>query len=124
MMKQLNTIQNLIFQAGGILLLLGIMMWIPRLSFAPYVFGVGALCFSSMQFVAGYEGRNMVIKRLRMQQVLGSIFLLVTAALLIGSQFHLPYPTRNEWIVTLTVAAIFELYPSFRIPVELKKEQR
>ena len=121
-MKKLTALQNFIFRTGAVVLLLGVLLWLPRFQFAPYVYCVGALAFASMQFLAAYEGKSLVVKRLRSQQVLGAIFLLITGGLMVGSLFHLPYTTHNEWIVGLTIGALFELYTAFRIPAELKKE--
>ena len=63
-----------------------------------------------------YEGRNLIIIRLRRQQILGAMFLLLTALLM----FLLDH---NEWILSLTIAAILELYTAFRIPKEIEKEK-
>ena len=122
-MKELTQIQNFIFRLGGVLIIIGIILWIPRFSYAPYIYCVGAIAFASMQFLEQYEGRSLVIRRLRRQQLLGAFFLLVSGVLLIGNTLHLPYLRHNEWVVGLTIAAIFELYTSFRIPSELKKEK-
>lgn len=121
-MKTLTPIQIFIYRLGGILILLGIILWMPRFYFAPYIYCAGAIAFASMQFLQRYEGRSLIIRRLRKQQLLGAFFFLVTGALLIGSTLHLPYLQHNEWAIGLTIAAIFELYTAFRIPVELKKE--
>lgn len=127
-MKQLNTFQNLVFQLGGILLVVGaVMPMVPAVrDFSSIVFTVGALCFGSMQLLQRYDGRNIVIRRLRRQQILGAFFLMFSAAFLIMKQYHVgPIPIRgDEWKVTLIVAAILELYTAFRIPSELEKEKR
>ena len=122
MMKPLNRLQNICFQGGALLILVGIILWIPHFTFAPYIFTVGACLFAVMQFLQKYEGRSFVVRRLRRQQLAGAVMLVVTGAMMIGSFFHLPYTTRNEWVVALLIAAVFELYTAFRIPVELKKE--
>jgi len=121
-MKKLSPIQNFIYRLGAILIILGIILWMPRLPFAPYVYCAGTIAFVSMQFLERYEGRSLIIRRLRKQQLLGSFSLLVTGVLLIGSTLKLPYLQHNEWVIGLTIAAIFELYTAFRIPAELKKE--
>ena len=84
-MKPLNKIQNLLFQVGGILLVAGaILPMVPELSRHAYlVFAIGAILFGCMQMLQRYEGSNLVIKRLRRQQLLGAIALLVTACLMI-----------------------------------------
>lgn len=57
-MKKLSPLQNLLYMAGGILLVAGAAL--PLLSSvreaAPYVFSAGAVLFASMQMLARYDG--------------------------------------------------------------------
>lgn len=121
-MKQLSKIQIFIYRAGGLLILVGCLLWMVKLSFAPYMYCAGAIAFAAMQFMARYEGKSTVVRRLRRQQLLGSFFLLLTGVFIFGNMLHITYMRHNEWIVCLTVAAIFEFYTAFRIPAALKKE--
>jgi uncharacterized membrane protein YiaA len=78
---------------------------------------VGAVMFSYVQVVHDrYEGSSFVLKRLRRQQILGAVVLMLTGVLMVTLR-------HNEWIVSLTVAAVLELYTAFRIPQELEKEK-
>ena len=123
-MRELTPLQNTLFKTGAILILAGLILWVPlHVTFAPYIFLGGSLLFAFMQLQQKYEGRSFIIKRLRRQQLTGAFFLIVAGLFMTGSLFHIPYTTRNEWIVGLTIGCIFELYTSFRIPAELKKEQ-
>lgn len=125
-MKHLNTLQTLIFQVGGLLMVAGaVMPIIPALSaWAVVTFTVGALAFGSMQLLQSYDGRNIVIRRLRRQQIIGAFLLMITACLMIMQRYGVgPIPIRgDEWKVTLFVAAILELYTAFRLPQELEKD--
>lgn len=125
-MKQLNTFQNALFIIGGCLLVVGaIMPMVPDVrDFAPLAFSAGALLFGCMQLLQRYDGRNIVIIRLRRQQILGAFFLMISAALMIMKTYHVgPIPIRgDEWKVSLIVAAILEFYTAFRLPAELEKE--
>lgn len=127
-MKQLNRFQNLLFQVGGLLLVAGaIMPMIPAVNtHTATVFTIGALLFGSMQLLQRYDGPNVVIRRLRRQQILGAFFLMFAAALLVMKQYHVgPIPIRgDEWKIALIVAAVLELYTAFRIPSELEKENK
>ena len=76
-----------------------------------------------MQMLARYEGESMIIRRLRRQQIFGALLLLVSGVLMFGQQFRLMYMRRNEWLVVMLIAAVFELYAAFRIPAELEKER-
>lgn len=127
-MKQLNLLQNILFIIGGCLLVVGaIMPMVPAVShLAPLAFSAGALLFGSMQLLQRYDGRNIVIRRLRRQQIIGAFFLMFSAALMIMKTYHVgPIPIRgDEWKVTLIVAAILEFYTAFRLPAELEKEKQ
>ena len=63
-----------------------------------------------------YEGKNLIVRRLRRQQILGAVLLVFAGVLMF-------VPKHNEWVLCLTVAAILELYTAFRIPSELEKEK-
>lgn len=126
-MKELNKLQSLLFQVGGLLLVAGAIL--PMVSelrdYAVLVFSIGVLLFGSMQLLQRYEGRSIVLRRLRRQQIIGIALLAASAALMLMKEYHVgPIAIRgDEWKVTLIVAAILELYTSFRIPAELEKEQ-
>lgn len=90
--------------------------------YVPYIFGAGAACFSSMQLSARYEGDNFTIRRLRRQQILGALLLLITTVPMWMSVNHVWPLGHNEWLLFLAVGAWIELYTAFRIPTELKKE--
>lgn len=104
--------------SGAILLLIGAVLQVNQLIVAPYVYTVGALLFGYVQIVGGrYEGANLVIRRLRRLQIFGAVMLVITGVIMFT--WH-----HNEWVIAMTIAAIFELYTAFRIPIELKKEKR
>ena len=117
---------------GGVLLLFGAAIFITGWEYAPYIYLVGSLMFACGQFADRYEGDDRIMKRLRGQQVLGACFLLLTAALMFSGAIHerlladvtlggrmrsflLDFTRRNNWIVTLSIGAVFELYSSFRM---------
>lgn len=117
---------------GGVLLLLGAAVYITGWEYAPYFYLVGSLMFASGQFADRYDGTDPIVKRLRFQQVLGAVFLLITAALMFSDGLHnrllsdtsmgggfrsflLALTRRNNWILTLSIGAVFELYSSFRL---------
>lgn len=125
-MKPLSQLQSLAFTLGGLLLLVGALLpMVPTLSdFAPYVFCAGALLFGTLQLVQRYEGRNVTVRRLRRQQMLGACLLMISACLLLVTAFRLLPLRGGEWKVVLAIAAVLELYTSFRLPTELEKEEK
>ncbi len=103
-------------QAGAVLLLIGAMLQITRWELSPFLYTLGAILFAYVQVMDGYEGKNLIVRRLRRQQILGAVLLVFTGVLMFVTH-------NNEWILCLTIAAILELYTAFRIPNELAKEK-
>lgn len=124
-MSPLSRLQTAAYYLGGLLLIAGALMpMVPALTFvAPYVFTLGAVTFGSLQLVQRYEGRSIAIRRLRRQQMLGAVLLMISAVLLLIGTFHMLPLRGGEWKVVLAVAAVLELYTAFRLPAELEKEQ-
>lgn len=77
-----------------------------------------------MQMLARYEGTSIVIRRLRRQQIIGALLLLLSGAAMFANIYGITYLRHNEWLAVLAIAAVLELYTAFRIPQELRKEQR
>ena len=100
---------------GGILLVIGAALYVTRWVVAPYIYVVGSFMFGAMQMADRYEGSNFVIRRLRRQQVLGALMLMLTGIAMFVCKY-------NEWIVCLLIACLLELYTAYRLPQELEKE--
>ncbi len=124
-MKRLNLYENIIFMAGGLLMVLGALAYmIPTLEFySPLIFALGAMCYAAMQMLMTYDGQSIVLKRLRRQQIISDILLLITAALLIMNTWRIGPIKGDLWKITLTIAAVIQLYTAFRIPQELKQDK-
>lgn len=125
LMKPLNTLQNIIFQLGGILLLAGAMLPLVESlrAYAPYVFTTGTLMFATMQLQQRYEGSDLTVRRLRRQQIVAAFLLLASACLMMVEWFDLGLRLGDAWKLTLVVAAILEIYTAFRLPAALQKEE-
>ena len=102
---------------GGVLWLVGAALQITGWIVAPYIYLVGAVLFAYEQVKYGYDGKNFIIRRLRRQQILGAMLLVVAGVMMLCMK-------RNEWIVCLSAAAVIELYTSFRIPQEEEREKK
>ena len=128
-MRPLSRIETALLLCGGLLMVVGSGAYLLLQSWAPYVFGTGALCFAAMQMRQRYEGRNLAVRRLRRILLLSDVLFLVAALLMLASQgnlFGIDQLTyvryiHNNWIVVLLVAAILQLYVSHRIANELEK---
>ena len=112
----MSKIYQIVQGVGAVLLLVGAMLQITRWELSPILYTIGAVMFAYVQVMSRYEGKNLIIRRLRRQQILGAV-LLVFAGILMFVTKH------NEWVLCLTIAAILELYTAFRIPSELEKEK-
>ena len=129
-MRQLSKVESAIFLLGGLLMVIGAGTSLLAWGGAPYVFALGALCFTAMQMKQRYEGQNVTIRRLRRIILLSDVFFLVSALLMFASQgniFGLSHITYlqyvyNKWVMTLLIAAILQLYSYHRIGQELAKE--
>ncbi|ADV42238.1 hypothetical protein [Bacteroides helcogenes] len=111
-MKQLIPV---LFIVGAVMLLAGAAVYITGWAFAPYIYTIGATLVALAQVNSPSECKSLAVKRLRRQQVFGALLLVLSGAFML-------FTHGNEWIVSLTIAAILELYTSIRIPQEEAKE--
>ena len=131
-MKELTRVQTIIYLAGAVLMVVGAGTMVFGWLLAPYVYAVGALGFTSMQMLQRYDGPSFVVRRLRRIMLLSDVLFLVSAVLMFagqGNPLHLDALTyvkyvHNNWVVTLLIAAILQLYTSHRIGQELEKEAK
>ena len=132
-MRPLNKLQNIIFIIGAMMMVVGAAANIFQWTLAPWLFAAGALAYVAMQQQQTYEGRNFVIRRLRRIVLLSDILLLFTALLMfvskmpwLGGLDWLTYVNyvHNNWVVTLLLAAVLQLYTTYRISDELEKEAK
>ena len=120
----------MIFLLGGLLMVIGAGTSLLAWGAAPYIFALGALCFTAMQMKQCYDGQNVTIRRLRRMMLISDVLFLVSALLMFACQrniFGLDHITYlqyvyNKWVVTLLIAAILQLYSFHRIGQELAKE--
>lgn len=140
MVKRENLLIESFTTVGGVLLIAGAAIFITGWEYSPYFYLIGSVMFAAGQFSDRYTGDDPIMKRLRFQQVLGACFLLVTAGLMFSGGLHAQLvenpalggnmnsflqslTRRNNWIVTLSIGALFELYSSFRMDHISKKEE-
>lgn len=115
-------LKNLLYRIGGILLIIGASLPIFSMSAGAYAFALGVALFCPIQMNEHYEGSNIVIRRLKRQQMLGALMLIVTAALMLTALYQIPPFRGGEWRITLIIATVLEVYAIFRIDHEEKKE--
>lgn len=131
-MRQLTKTQTAIFLCGAVLMLLGAGLTLLSVDIAPYCFCVGAIAFVAMQMMQRYDGSDVTLRRLRRLVLMSDLLFLASAMLMLaskGNPLGLDRTTyvnyvHNNWVVTLLLAAILQLYTSHRIANELQKEEK
>jgi hypothetical protein len=117
---------------SALLMVVGAGAGIFRWYYFPYVYAIGAIGYASMQMLQRYEGCDFTIRRLRRVMLFSDVLLLLTAVFMFASQdnslgldriIYLQY-VNNNWVVVLLVAAILQLYTTYRISSELEKEAK
>ena len=129
-MRQLSKLQNIIFLAGGLMMVVGAGTSLLAWSWASYIYAIGAICFAAMQLLQRYDGKSFVIRRLRRMMIISDVLFLLAAVLMfanMGNFLHLNQVdylqyVYNKWVIVLLIAAILQLYSSHRIGHELEKE--
>lgn len=129
-MKQLSKTQSIILMVGGLMMVAGAIMALFKSMAAPFVFIPGVVMFVSMQMLQRYDGQNINIRRLRRFVLFSDVLLMASAFLMyasFGNPFNIDWITYvqyigNNWVVVLLIAALLQLFTSYRIGKELEKE--
>ena len=136
-MRKLNKIQSLLYIIGGVLMVLGVgafvLLWHQRV--ACWVFLVGAILFSVIQSMQGYQGRNPVVRRLKRIMNISDLLILLSGLLMVDTETHFLLPlfrlhgsdgyyayieyVYNKWVVLLLIGALLQLYTTYRIGNEI-----
>ncbi len=103
-----------LFTVGAAMVLVGATVYITGWQPAPYIYTVGAALVALAQINSPSRSQTPSVKRLRRQQIFAALLLVLTGAFMF-------FTHGNEWIVSLTIAAVIELYTSIRIPQEEAK---
>ncbi len=115
-MRQLSKGENLFFRLGAIMMVLGAASFLFAGWWAVACYTAGVLLFVSMLMRMSYEGNDIVVRRLRVQQLLGAAVLVLSAAALIAQSMGYTVIQHNSWVVLLLIGAVIQLYTAFRIP--------
>lgn len=106
--------KSIIFQIAGFLLFVGAGTYLLKWDYADYCFAAGAAGFAFYYLTTPYKGSHIRNKRLHRFHIFASVLILVTSTLL--------FKDRNEWAITLLIAAFLEMYVSFAWTDESKKD--
>ena len=64
-MKQLTKWQSSVYALGGMIMVIGAGLCVLLVFWAPYIYSIGALAFTSMQMLQRYDGPSVTLRRLR-----------------------------------------------------------
>lgn len=106
-----------LFVVGAVMVLAGAASYITGWTLSPYIYTVGATLVAIAQINQPAQGQSATLRRLRRQRVVGALLLVATGPCML-------FTHGNEWILTLTVAALLELYTAIRIPQEEAKDEK
>ncbi|MDO5571068.1 MAG: hypothetical protein Q4F97_06330 [Bacteroidales bacterium] len=109
-----ESFNNFLYKISSIAILISAALYILFPAIMPYIFAVAAAGYAISKLNSRYLGTNLRIKRLfRMQKLSG--FAMIAAS-------YLMFKPHNQWIPLLLIAAFIELYSSYAIAHEEKKE--
>lgn len=103
-----QTLLHVIFFVGYICVIVGAIIQLLELQFAPYVFSLGAFLVIVFRFLTTNPSSDLRIKRLNRMSTISAILLLISV--------YLMFSGSNLWVLMLVIVAIFDLVISFRFP--------
>ena len=124
MIRELTFFEIFLFRIGAVLMLIGVALHIFSAEVSLYVFGIGAMFFCLMLFRAVYDWNDLVVIRLRRQQLFACLMFLGTAMCMSMQVYQYGFARRNEWVVALAIGCVLELYTAWRLPDALLKAKK
>lgn len=125
-------LMEIIAVSGEILIIAGAAVWITGWVGSRFIFALGALLFATGRQFSEHEGKNgdVVLRRLYVQQNIGVVFALIAALLMFfydrlnGIEVfdYVVRSTASAWLLPFFIFVVLEVYTTFRISSELKKE--
>lgn len=117
---------------GEVLVLIGAAFWIAGWEFINYVFAVGTLLFTVGRLFEKHPESTITLRRLYIQRTIGVVVLILAALLMFFydringfeiSDYEV-HATASAWLLPFFIFVVIELYTAFRIPSELKKQDK
>lgn len=117
---------------GEVLVLIGAAFWITGWEFINYVFAVGTLLFTVGRLFEKHPESTITLRRLYTQRTIGVVVLILAALLMFFydringfeiSDYEV-HATASAWLLPFFIFVVIELYTAFRIPSELKKQDK
>lgn len=139
-MKKLSKLEAILYLVGGLLMVLGAagFVFMFHQEIVCWIFLLGAILFTAIQSMQTYQGRNVVITRLKKIMNLASLLFVFSGILMVDNAYHFLMPlfkshsdngyvlyltyVYNKWVLLLIIASILEIYATHRIDSELRRE--
>lgn len=111
--------KDFLFRASAILILIAATVFLFNPVVASYVMIIGVAGFTITTFLTPYPGKSIRGERLYNIKIFGIVFMVMST--------YLMYVQRNEWVVTMLIAAFLTFYSAILLPKiyqqELDKEK-
>ena len=100
-----SSLRSILFSRANVCLLLGAVLYLSKTAVAPYLFAVGAAGILVCHLTLPTDGMQFRQKRLHRFNILAGVLMVVASALM--------FKGKTEWVLLLSIAAIFQLYAAF-----------
>lgn len=137
-MKQLSKLQTVLFLTGGVLMVVAVGLFVFGIvqPYASLAMLLGSILFAAMQACQRYDGPSITLLRLRRIMLAADLLFVLSGLLMTEQTWRIVYAhvattvggytawtqlVWNNWVVSLLIAAILEMYTMHRISQELAK---
>jgi hypothetical protein len=103
-----DKIKGVLFVVSAILILAGAIMHVALPTVASYIFAVGSVGVAVYYFTIPVKDLDLRSRRLQRFNIFAGMLCLASSVLM--------FAHRKEWVICLTIAAIFQLYSAFITP--------
>ena len=103
-----DKVKFFLFIVSAILILVGAILHVSSPTIASYIFAVGAAGVAVYYFTIPVKDMDFRSRRLHRFNIFAGLLCIASSALM--------FAHRKEWIICLTIAAIFQLYSAFVTP--------
>lgn len=107
--------KDFIFKLSALLILAATISYIFNPVVAAFIMAIGVLGFAGVTFTTPYPGKSLRGKRLFSIQIFGIAFMAIST--------YLMFEQKNEWVISMLVAAFLLLYTTFMLSKEYNKEK-
>ena len=96
---------------GAVLLLAGAMLQITHWEFSSIIYTLGAVMFSYVQIMSRYEGKNLIVRRLRRQQILAAVLFVFAVSFPIRSSSLSALKRSSKVLALIWAVAVIPVEP-------------